>query len=158
MSSTWRWTSERNSRDIFTTPSCINTHNCRYEFQVQEAHQIVGQSKSPFHLAWKCDSFEVASATEQPQNQIIFNGVLRMAQCRATWTMCNKPPAIFVLSGVAFRLSPENCECKMWPTVACRLKISECINKWFGHCELSCSYDTAWDMSWQFLLVCLSNL
>ena len=31
----------------------------------QEAHQIVGPGKTPFHLAWKCDSFEVESATKQ---------------------------------------------------------------------------------------------
>ena len=40
---------------------------------------MVGQGKTPYHLAWKRESFEVSSATEQPQKKHFNDVVLNIA-------------------------------------------------------------------------------
>ena len=85
-------------------------------YKQQEAHQMVGPGKMLYRKAWKYDSFEVASATEQPQQTFQWC-VENCPRFWAMWILRNTLPAIiFILSGAALRLSQQNCLRKMRST------------------------------------------
>ena len=120
--------------------------SCCWSLEKQEAHQIVSPDKTVLQclkmwLTWSRNCHGLTSNNKHFNDACVGN-------CRrytATWIVYNTPPAIFVLSGAAFRSSPANYGRKKCNQLLLD-EYSGVLPQIFNLviCELSCLYVKAW--------------